>query len=161
VPASAPSVLLQSSLLDRRVNTLINAFNVQIRQPANKKGQIHWATFKDSRIQLTQRFAVQIQNDPTIGCPTSSVAQANLTIKINFNLLRSFSSSDIFTIYLHAFLQSLYLFEKNCVQSLPRDFRQNDPNTNKKFTWSFSAISHQLSFDIAKKQKSEGAKSDE
>jgi hypothetical protein len=38
-----------------------------------------------------------------IGCPTSSVAQANLTIEINFNILRSFSSSNILTIYLHAF----------------------------------------------------------
>jgi hypothetical protein len=41
--------------------------------------------------------------DVVIGCPTSSVAQANLTIKINFNILPSFSSSNIFTIYLHAF----------------------------------------------------------
>jgi hypothetical protein len=49
---------------------------------------------------------------PSIGCPTPSVAQANLTIKINFNILRSFSSSDILTIYLHAFLQSLHPFEK-------------------------------------------------
>jgi serine/threonine protein kinase len=31
----------------------------------------------------------------TIGCPTSSVAPVNLTIKINFNILRSFSSSDM------------------------------------------------------------------
>jgi hypothetical protein len=68
-----------------------------------------------------------------IGYPTSSVAQANLTIKINFNILRSFSSSDILTIYLRAFLQSLHPFEKNCVQGLLRDFRQNNPNTNKKF----------------------------
>jgi hypothetical protein len=60
-----------------------------------------------------------------IGCPTSSVAQANLTIKTNFNILRSFSPSDILTIYLHAFLQSRHPFEKNCVQDLPRDFRQN------------------------------------
>jgi hypothetical protein len=72
-------------------------------------------------------------------------------IKINFNTLRSFSSSDIFTIYLHPFLQSLHPFEKNCVQGLPRDFRQNNPNTNKKFRWSFSATSYQLSFDVAKK----------
>jgi hypothetical protein len=43
-----------------------------------------------------------------IGCPTSSGTQANLTIKINFNILRSFSSSYILTIYLHAFLQSLH-----------------------------------------------------
>jgi TPR repeat protein len=43
-----------------------------------------------------------------IGRPTSSVAQANLTIKINLNILRSFSSSNMFTIYLHAFLQSLH-----------------------------------------------------
>jgi hypothetical protein len=28
----------------------------------------------------------------------------NLTIKINFNILHSFSSSDLLTIYLHAFL---------------------------------------------------------
>jgi hypothetical protein len=78
------------------------------------------------------------------------VAQVNLTIKINFNILRSFGSSDILTIYLHAFLQSLYLFEKNCVQGLPRDFRQDHPNTNKKFKWSFSGMSDQLSFDGAK-----------
>jgi hypothetical protein len=93
-----------------------------------------------------------------IGCSTSSVAQANLTIKTNFNILRSFSSSDILTICLHTFLQSLHPFEKNWVQGLPRDFRQNNLNTNKKFRWSFSAISHQLSFDIAKNEKSEGAK---
>jgi hypothetical protein len=96
-----------------------------------------------------------------IGYPTSSVAQANLTIKVNFNVLRSFSSSDVLTIYLHAILQSLYPFEKNCVQGLPRDFRQNNPNTNKKSRWSFNAISHLLSFDVAKKEKSEGAKSGE
>jgi hypothetical protein len=64
-----------------------------------------------------------MEMDHCIGCPTSSVAQANLTIKINFNILRSFSSSDILTICLHAFLQSLHSFEKNCVQGLPRDFR--------------------------------------
>jgi hypothetical protein len=97
-----------------------------------------------------------------IGCPTSSVAQANLTIKINFNILRSFSSSDMLTIYLHKVLNhSMHLFEKNCVQGLPRDFRQNNSNMNKKFRWSFSAISHQLSFDVAKKEKrkkSDGAK---
>jgi hypothetical protein len=75
-------------------------------------------------------------------------------IKINSNILRSFSSSDILTIYLHAFLQLLYPFEKNCVQALPLDFRQNNLNMNKKFRWSFSAISHQLSFDVAKKGKS-------
>jgi hypothetical protein len=34
-------------------------------------------------------------------------------------------------------------------------------NTNKKFRCSFSAISHQLSFGVAKKEKSEGAKSGE
>jgi hypothetical protein len=101
------------------------------------------------------------RNDPLIGCPMSSVAQANLRIKINFNILCSFSSSDILTIYLHAFLQSLRPFEKNCVQGLLRDFRQNNPKTNKKFRWSFSAISHQLSFDVAKKKKSERAKSGE
>jgi hypothetical protein len=93
-----------------------------------------------------------------IGCPTSSGAQANLTMKINFNILRSFRSSDILTIYLHALLQcSIHsTFEKNCVQGLPRDFRQNNPNTNKKFRWSFSAISHQLSFDVATKEKVRG-----
>jgi hypothetical protein len=96
-----------------------------------------------------------------IGCPTSDVAQANLTIKINFNILRSFSSSSILTTYLHAFLQSLHPFEKNCVQALPRDFRQNNQNTNKKFRWSFIAISDQPSFGVAKKEKSEGAKSGE
>jgi hypothetical protein len=96
-----------------------------------------------------------------IQCPTSNVAQENLVIKINFNILNSFSSSDILTIYLHAFLQSLYPLEKNFVQGLPRDLRQNNPNTNKKFRWSFSVISHQLSCDVAKKEKSEGAKSGE
>jgi hypothetical protein len=96
-----------------------------------------------------------------IGCLTSNVAQANLTIKINFNILRSLSSFDILTICLHAFLQSLHPFEKNCVRGPPRDFHQDNPNTNKKFRWSFSAISHQLSFDGAKKEKSEGAKSGE
>jgi hypothetical protein len=62
-------------------------------------------------------------------------------------------------------LQSLHPFEKNFVQDLPRDFRQNNnnknPNTNKKFRWSFNAISHQLSFDVSRKEKSEGAKSGE
>jgi hypothetical protein len=65
------------------------------------------------------------------------------------------------TIHLHAFLQPLHPFEKSCVQSLPRDFRQNNPNTNKKFRWSFRALFHQLSFDVAKKEKPEGAKSGE
>jgi hypothetical protein len=78
--------------------------------------------------------------DQSIGCPTSSVAQANLTIKTNFNILRSLSSSEKLTIYLHAFLQSFHPFEKNCGQGLPRDFRQNNPNTNKKFRCNFSAI---------------------
>jgi hypothetical protein len=96
-----------------------------------------------------------------IECPTSSVAQANFMIKTIFNILRSFSSSDILTIYLHAFLQSLHPFKKTCVQGLPRDFRSNNPNMNKKFRWSFSAISHQLSFDVATTEKSEGAKSGE
>jgi hypothetical protein len=91
-----------------------------------------------------------------IGCPMSSVAQANLTIKINFSILRSFSSSDILIIYLHAFLQSLHPFETNCIQGLLRDFRQNNGTTNNKFKWSFSAISHQLSFDVAKKEKVRG-----
>jgi hypothetical protein len=77
-------------------------------------------------------------------------------IKINFNILRSLSSSDILTIYLHAFLQGLHPFEKNCVQGFPRDFRENNPNTNKKFIWSFSAISYRLSFDVAKKEKVRG-----
>jgi hypothetical protein len=76
-------------------------------------------------------------------------------------MLRSLSASDILTIYLHAFLQSLHPFEKNCVQGLPRDFRQNNPNMNKKLRWKLSAISHQLSFDGAKNQKAEGAKSGE
>jgi hypothetical protein len=55
---------------------------------------------------------------------------------------------------MHAFLQSLHPFEKNFVQGLPRDFCQNNPNINKKFRWSFSAISHQLSLDVARKEKS-------
>jgi hypothetical protein len=67
----------------------------------------------------------------------------------------------VLTISLHAFLQSLHPFDKNCVQGLSRDFRQNHPNTNKKFRWRFSAISHQLSFDATKKEKSKGAKSGE
>jgi hypothetical protein len=86
----------------------------------------------------------------------SSVAQVNLKIKINFNILRSFGSFDIPTIYLQAFLQSLHLVEENCVQGLSRDFHQNNPNPNKKFRWSFSAISNQLSFDVAKKDKVKG-----
>jgi hypothetical protein len=65
------------------------------------------------------------------------------------------------TTYLHAFLRSLHPLEKSCVQGIPQDFRQNNPNTNKKFRWSFSAISHQLSFDVAKTEKSEAAKSGE
>jgi hypothetical protein len=32
---------------------------------------------------------------------------------------------------------------------------------SKKFRWSFSAIFHQLSFDVTKKEKAEGAKSGE
>jgi TPR repeat protein len=46
------------------------------------------------KLAADQGFAVAQH----IGCPTSSVAQANLTIKTNFNILRSFSSSDILTI---------------------------------------------------------------
>jgi hypothetical protein len=89
----------------------------------------------------------------SIGCPTPSIAQANLTIKINGNILRSFNSSDILTIYLHAFCnRSIHRFAENCVQDLPRDFRQNNPNTNKKFRWSFSAIFHQLSSDVVKRK---------
>jgi hypothetical protein len=65
------------------------------------------------------------------------------------------------TIYLHTFLQSLHPFEKNGIQGLPRDFRQNNPNTDKKFRWSFSAMFCQLSFDVAKRKKSKGAKSGE
>jgi hypothetical protein len=96
-----------------------------------------------------------------VGCPTSSAAQVNLKIKINFNVVGSCSSSDILIIYFRTFLQSLHPFEKNCVQSLPLDLRQNNPNTNKKFKWSFSATSHQRSFGVTKKKKSEGAKSGE
>jgi hypothetical protein len=96
-----------------------------------------------------------------IGRSTSSVAEWNPTIKVIFNILRSFNSSDMLTIYLHACLQSLHLFEKNFVQGLPRDFRRNNPDKNKKLRWSFSAISYQLSFDVAKKEKSEDAKSGE
>jgi hypothetical protein len=92
----------------------------------------------------------------SIGCPPSNVAQANLKIKTNFNILRSFSASNILTIYLRAFLQSLHPFEKNCFQGLMRDFHQNNPNTNKKFRWSFSAISRQLSFDVTEKEKVRG-----
>jgi hypothetical protein len=102
-----------------------------------------YATLANRRRLGTSRFFTA---SSSIGCPTSSVAQANLTIRINFNILRSFSSSDILTIYLHAFLQSLHPFEKNCVQGLPKNFRQNNPNTNKKFRWSFSAIS--ISFPL-------------
>jgi hypothetical protein len=54
------------------------------------------------RPNLALRVAISVWS---IGCPTSSVAQANFTIKINFNILRSFSSSDILIIYLRAFLQ--------------------------------------------------------
>jgi hypothetical protein len=62
---------------------------------------------------------------------------------------------------MRVFLRSLHPFEKNCIQGLLRDFHQNIPNTKKKFIWSFSAISLQLSFDVTKKEKSEGAKSGE
>jgi hypothetical protein len=37
--------------------------------------------------------------DQYVACPTSSAAQGNLTIKINFDILRFFSSCDILTIY--------------------------------------------------------------
>jgi hypothetical protein len=108
-------------------------------------------------VRMTRRSLQScIRGLQSMGCLTSSVAQANLTIKINFNILRSLSSSDILTICLHAFLQSFRPFEKNCVQGLPRDFRQNNPNTNKKFRWSFSAISHQPSFDVAEKENVRG-----
>jgi hypothetical protein len=106
--------------------------------------------------QKARRTSMYWEVIASIGCPTSSVAQANLTIKINFNRLLAFRSSDIITIYLQAFLQLLHPFEKNCVQDLPKDFRQNNPNTNKKFRWGFSATSHQLSFDAAKKEKVQG-----
>jgi hypothetical protein len=52
---------------------------------------------------MTTTMNMNMTMSMTIGCPTSSVAQANLTIKTNFNILRSFTSSDILTIYLHAF----------------------------------------------------------
>jgi hypothetical protein len=90
-----------------------------------------------------------------------NIAQANLTIKINFNILRSLSSSNLLTIYLCAFLQSLHPFERNGVQGLPWNFHENNPNMSKKFRWSFGARSHQIFFDRAKKEKSEGAKSGE
>jgi hypothetical protein len=62
---------------------------------------------------------------------------------------------------MHFYNRSIHPFEKNRVQGLPRDFRQNNPNTNKKFRWRFTATSHQLSFGAAKKEKSMGAKSGE
>jgi hypothetical protein len=72
---------------------------------------------RKSSFELIQRFVVPIcrelvvyRSEDTIhtkeymGCLASSVAQANLTIKVNFNRLRSFSSPDILTICIHAFL---------------------------------------------------------
>jgi hypothetical protein len=107
-------------------------------------------------VELDRRLPRPSELTGCIEYPTSSVAQANLTTKINFNILRYFSSCDWLTIYLHTFLQSLHPFEKYCVQGLPPDFRQNNPTTNTKFRWSFSAMSHQLSFDVAKKGKVRG-----
>jgi hypothetical protein len=64
-------------------------------------------------IEKTQRTSVTIPRHVRIvcsecfsgyiGCATLNVTHANLTIKINFNILRSFSSSDILAIYLHTF----------------------------------------------------------
>jgi hypothetical protein len=121
---------------------------------AQQQVQLTTRTKNIQSIELMEAMVSEAMG--AIGRPTLSVAQANLTIKINFNVLHSFSSFNILTIYVHAFLQSLHLFEKNCVQGLPRDFRQNKPNTSKKFTWSVSAISRQLSFDVGKKEKVRG-----
>jgi hypothetical protein len=96
-----------------------------------------------------------------IGCPTSSVAQANLTMKINFNISHSFSPSDILTIDLHAFLQSLYPFRKDCVQGILRDFRQNNPNMNQKSRCISARYPINFPLTYPKREKSEGAKSGE
>jgi hypothetical protein len=71
--------------------------------------------YLDELSRLSQRPEGSIN----IECPTSSVAQANLTIKIDFNISRSFSSSDILTIYLHTVLQSPHpsIQEKLCSRS--------------------------------------------
>jgi hypothetical protein len=85
-----------------------------VERLTNGRG-IRWIVdFDTSRKPIDNMEPMQISHDykhdlyaldiGPIGCPTSSVAQANLTIKINFNILRSFSSSDIIIIYLHAFL---------------------------------------------------------
>jgi hypothetical protein len=150
IPASGPN------------HDLFNKFHVfqsnVIKQPKRYNGTTCFG-YRSSKTYFC--FVLVLYHYVNIGCPTSSVAQANLTIKINFNILRSFSSSDIFTIYLHAFLQSLHPFEKSCVQGFPRDFRQNTRIRPR----SSDGVSAQypISFLLRepKRKKSEGAKSRE
>jgi hypothetical protein len=64
---------------------------------------------------------IGVAKNPVVALQSYQVSQikyitVNLTIKINFNILRSLSSSDIFTIYLHAFLQYLHPFEKTALK---------------------------------------------
>jgi hypothetical protein len=122
-----PSMIIPNFILQ----IIINIFIVFRRHRHINIPIINHHIALDAHRNIIKNMIINIIN--RIGCPTSSVAQANLTIEINFNRLHSFSSSDILTIYLHAFLQSLQPFEKNCVQGLPRDFCQHNPNTNKKF----------------------------
>jgi hypothetical protein len=140
---------------------IVDPHETQRLMPANEKGfdilETAETDFESALINKSDHVPPSVADiSHQIRRPTSSVAQANITIKTIFNILRSFSSSNILTIYLHALWQSLHPFGKNCVQGLPRDFGQNNPNTNKKFRLSFSATSHQLSFGGAKKEQVRG-----
>jgi hypothetical protein len=146
-PHLSPSRILRAMFHSSIVLLIVPKVETRETVQRTSRPTMEFTRFMAPRVGIRARLLNRI------GRPTSSVAQANLTIKINFNILPSFSSSDILTFYLHAFLQSLHPFEKNCAQGLPCDFCKNSPNTNKKLRWSFSAISHQLSFDVAQKEK--------
>jgi hypothetical protein len=89
----------------------------------------------------------------SIGCPNASVASANLSSKINFDLWCLLNTSDARFIGADTFLQLAHSVEKNCIQSLPRNLPQNDSNLEKKLGQTHGVRSYQLSFDVAEKKE--------
>jgi hypothetical protein len=71
-------------------------------------------------------FMEWIVKDSDIECPTPSVAEGNLpnTLSIDVN----------------TFLQSVYPVEKNCLQSLTGNLRQNGSNAKKKLGQTFGVV---------------------
>jgi hypothetical protein len=103
-----------------------------------------------------QHFRILGEADPYIGVPRSMEHSRISQLKsISIYCVLLAHPIYLLSTCTHFCNRSIHRFEKNYVQGLPRDFRQNNPkmNLNKKFRWSFSAISHQLSFDMAKKEK--------